>query len=201
MVAFAEEKETSLRVSREDYLAWESKQEDRNEYHDGHIIKMSGASPQHNRINANINARLHSQLEETDCEAMINDMRVYIPQCSRYLYPDTVVICGELDLEIIRGVQTLLNPILIIEVLSKSTEKSDRGEKFDCYKTLASLQTYVLISQTAPRIEVFERQASGEWTQTVTEGIEATAKLERIGCELKLKNVYARVDFADAADE
>lgn len=90
---------------------------------------------------------------------------------------------------------------MVVEVLSKSTEKSDRGEKFDCYKTLASPQTYVLISQTAPRIEVYARQASGEWAQTVSEGLNSVAKLERIGCELQLKSVYARVNFTEAAED
>ena len=196
MVAFAEEKEAAPpRISREQYLEWESQQEDRNEYDDGIIIKMTGASLPHNRINLNIAARLNLDLEDTDCEAMASDMRVYVPQCNRYLYPDTVVVCAAPELEIIRGVATLLNPLVIIEVLSKSTEKSDRTDKFDCYQTLDSLQTYVLVAQEKPRIEVFDRQTTGEWTETVSEGLEATAKLERINCELSLKRVYARVTF------
>ena len=193
MVAFAEEKGTippPPLISREDYLAWEDEQETKHEYDNGFIIEMAGAQWNHNLIAGRANGLLITQLLESDCEAVGSDMRVYIPQCNRYVYPDGSVMCGEPDLEIFRGVQTLLNPIVILEVLSKSTEKSDRGEKFECYKTLASLQTYVLISQTEPRIEVFERQASGEWTETVTEGRDATAKLERIGCELRIKDVF-----------
>ena len=163
MVAFAEEKEVlPPRISREDYLQWEVQQEDRNEYHDGIIVKMSGASPQHIRINGNINGLIFNQLIASECQVFPSDMRVYTPRCNKYYYPDASVVCEEPDYQMIQGVQSLLNPIVIMEVLLPASEKSDRGDKFECYKTLAALQTYVLISQTTPRIEVFERQASGE---------------------------------------
>ncbi len=205
MVAYVEEQASGVgmppRLSREDYLLWEGLQEARHEYHDGLVIKMSGASFPHTIINANINRWLGNQLDDTDCIAVPSDLRVYVPQCNRYFYPDTVVVCDKPYLEVIQRVQTLFNPALVVEVLSKFTEKTNRGDKFDCYKTLASLQTYVLIAQTTPRIEVYERQATGEWRLTVTEGLEATAKLERIGCELVLKNIYNRVNFDEAAEE
>ena len=201
MVALAEEKETPPRVSREAYLEWESQQETKHEYYDGVIIEMAGASPEHIRINGNVNGLLFIQLLDSACQEFPSDMRCFAPRCDRYYYPDASVVCEEPEYEAIQGVRSLLNPILIVEVLSPTSEKSDRGEKFECYKTLPSLRTYVLISQEAPRIEVYERQAAGEWMETVSEGLDATAILERIGCELRLKSVYARVDFSGAESD
>ena len=201
MVAFAEEKALLPRISREDYLVWESQQEGRNEYHDGFVIEMSGASPEHNRINANIGGFLNAQLLDAECQEFVNEMRVYVPQCNGYFYPDTLVVCEEPEYEMIQGVASLLNPAALFEVLSRSTANSDRTDKFGCYKTLPSLQTYVLVTQDKPRIEVFERQATGEWTETIYAGLDATAKLERIGCELALKRVYARITFEQVETE
>ena len=130
----------------EEYIALERKAHFKSEYFDGHIIAMSGASRQHNLIVTNISGELHVQFKGRGCEVYTNDMRVRPSPRDTYVYPDVVVVCGEPEFED-DVFDTLLNPILIVEVLSPSTERRDRGEKFTRYKHLAALQEYVLVSQ------------------------------------------------------
>ena len=201
MVAFAEEKgiiSPLPRISREDYLQWEVQQEEKHEYHDGRIIKMAGANPDHFQIASNLNGQIYICLRGTPCRVFGSDARVFIPECNKYYYPDLTVVCNAPEYENIKGIRSLLNPSLIIEVLSPSTAKSDRIDKFDCYKTLASLQTYVLTAQDAARMQVFERQEADEWIEMIYAGRETTAKLERIGCALTLADVYEFVTFNEA---
>ena len=201
MVAFAEEKEISLRVSREDYLLWEVQQEEKHEYHDGFIIKMSGADPNHVQIAANLNGAIYNCLRGTPCRFQGSDARIFVPQCNKYFYADGLVVCNAPEYENIKGIRSLLNPLLVIEVLSPSTAKSDRTDKFDCYKTLSSLQTYVLVAQDTARMQVFERQESEAWTETIYAARETTAQLERIGCAVNLTDVYEFVPFNEAQTE
>ncbi|HZO87468.1 MAG TPA: Uma2 family endonuclease [Chthonomonadaceae bacterium] len=141
------------RISPQEYLAHERKAETKSEYHGGRIVAMAGASKGHNRITVNLIRHLANQLEGTSCEPFANDLRVRVPACDKYDYPDVAVVCGEPQFED-SHLDTLLNPTLIIEVLSDTTEAADRGEKFACYRTLASLTTYVLVAQKRPSVEV-----------------------------------------------
>ena len=201
MAAFAEEKESAPsrppRISREDYLIWESQQETKHEYHAGFVIEMSGASPEHVQIASNLNGEIYLCVRGTACRFLGSDMRCFVPQCDKYYYPDGVVVCGLPEYEDIRGVRSLLNPTLAIEILSPTSERSDRTDKFDCYKTLASLQTYVLIAQDSPLVQVFDRQTADKWIETIYGGLDATANFDRIGCELSLADIYALVEFAE----
>jgi Uma2 family endonuclease len=188
-------------VTPEEYLARERAAETKSEYYDGVIVAMAGASPEHDRIAVDFLRHLGNQLERSPCEPFSSDMRVRVPACNRYYYPDVSVACGGSQFEALVGVRSLLNPRLIVEVLSESTEKNDRTDKYDCYRTLASLATYVLVAQDRPRIEVFTRQPDDTWRHEVAKGLEAVLALPAIGCELKLADIYARVEFPPAPAE
>jgi Uma2 family endonuclease len=144
-----------------EYLARERRAAYKSEYYRGEIFAMAGATREHNLVAVNVASLLREQLRTTDCETYPSDMRVRLPS-GLYTYPDVSVACGEprfLDDE----VDTLLNPIVIVEVLSESTEGYDRGEKFAHYRRLPSLREYVLVSPAEPRLEAYARNAAGEW--------------------------------------
>jgi Uma2 family endonuclease len=193
MVAYTKPKTILLSTyfEREDIAAIKS------EYHDGVLVAMSGASPAHIRITTNLTCLVGNQLEGKPCEPFDSDMRVLAEECNAVFYPDLTVVCEPPHFADTR-LATLLNPILIVEVLSPSTERADRGMKFDCYRPLGSLRTYVLISQDEPRIELYSRQSDGSWRYDVATGLQAILLLTTIGCELRLAEVYARVVFPPA---
>ena len=179
------------------YFEREDTAEIKSEYHDGIVVAMSGASPTHIRITTNLTRLIGKELEGRSCEPFDSDMRVMVPACNAVFYPDLTVVC-EPPRFADTGLATLLNPTLTVEVLSPSTERTDRGLKSDCYRTLESLQAYVLISQDEPRIELFSRQPDGSWRYDVATGLQANLPLGTIDCELRLAEVYARVVFPPA---
>ena len=175
----------------EEYIALERKAHFKSEYFDGHIIAMSGASRQHNLIVTNISAELHLQFKGRGGEVYTNDMRVRPSPRDTYVYPDVVVVCGEPEFED-DVFDTLLNPILIVEVLSPSTERRDRGEKFTRYKHLAALQEYLLVSQDKVSVEHHRRHGT-QWMLSHYRALEDVLPLPSIGCELPLHDIYARI--------
>jgi Uma2 family endonuclease len=185
-------------ITPQEYLERERKAETKSEFYDGLIVAMAGASPEHNAITFNLAAGLGPQLGDKNCRGYGSDLRGRVSACNAYFYPDATVVCGEPQYDQLVGLHSLLNPTLIIEVLSDSTERTDRREKFDCYQTLDSLKTYVLVAQDSPRIELFTRQADGSWRYEPVRGLDAVVKLESIGCTLRLADVYARVEFPSA---
>lgn len=189
MVAFAKTKI----LSPQEYLERERQAETKSEYDDGVIVAMAGAKRGHNRIVVNLVRHIANQLDGGECEPFSNDMRVRVRACNRYYYPDVVAVCGEAEFED-DELDTLLNPILVIEVLSDSTAVRDRSEKLICYQTLDSLQTYVLVAQDRALVEMYQRREDG-WLHTATQGMEAVISLPSIGCTLHLADIYARVAF------
>jgi Uma2 family endonuclease len=181
------------RFSDEEYLMLEEKAERRSQFYLGEIFLMAGATRRHNVISTNVTANLHAQLRRKPCEIYQNDMRVKIHK-NFYTYPDVVVVCGEPKIERRHG-ENLLNPIVLIEVLSRSTEQFDRGEKAKNYRTIDSLQELILISQDKPGIEHYARQPNGAWLISEITGAQAVLKLDSIECELHLADIYERVDF------
>jgi Uma2 family endonuclease len=183
---------TATKVSPAEYLELERKAEFRSEYVDGTIVPMPGATEEHNLIEVNILGELRYQLKGRDCKVYGGNMKVRIP--ISYRYPDAIVVCGKPIFEDVKK-DVLLNPTVIFEVLSESTESYDRGDKFAEYRQRESLQAYVLVSQLMPRIEIYRRQGN-DWLFSEISGLDKTLKLESIGCELKLSEVYEKVDFS-----
>lgn len=183
-------------VRIEDYLAWERQAETKSEYLDGEVFAMTRASRPHNLITLNVAASLHGQLKGRGCEAYVGDMRVRIPAVNLYTYPDVAVVCGKPRFDD-GEMDTLVNPTLVLEVLSPTTEGHDRGKnrgkKFAWYRTVESLREYVLVAQDEVRVELFTRQEDGHWLLSEASRLEEAIPLASIGCELPLADVYDRV--------
>ncbi len=181
-------------VTPQEYLKRERRAERKSEYSNGVITPMAGATKEHVRINFDTSNHLGNQLRGTSCEAFGSDMRTRVRRTDKYYYPDIAIVCGEAQFED-NTFDTLINPTLIVEILSESTADKDRHEKMDAYKTLDSLTDYVLISQTEPLVEHHSRLSDGRWQQVVARGRDAVLPLPNIGCELRLAEVYLRIPF------
>jgi Uma2 family endonuclease len=184
------------RYTAEEYLTLERSASYKSEFDDGQIHAMTGASRKHNLITVNIAGELRSQLKKRPYEAYSNDMRVKAAEAHSYHYPDIVAVCGTPQFEDAQ-VDTLLNPTVLIEVLSPSTEAYDRGGKFAHYRKIATLREYLLVAQDQPVIERYMRQGD-VWILTEAVGLETSVPLESIDCILSLREVYDKV--LDAAD-
>lgn len=178
-------------LTPEAYIALERKATRKSEYLNGEILAMSGASLAHTRITADIVTELNIQLRGGVCEVVSNDMRVKTGPKGAYFYPDVVAFCGEPRFED-NVFDTLLNPTLVIEVLSPSTEVYDKGEKFAHYQELMSLREYILVSQNRIHVE-HHRLIKTQWVQTEFQKQEDVLPLVSIGCELGLQDIYRRV--------
>lgn len=179
------------RYTAEEYLALERSATYKSEFHNGQIYAMTGASREHNLVSGNIYRELSLQLKKRPCEAYVNDMRVKAVEARSYHYPDIAVVCATPQFEDAHG-DTLLNPTLLIEVLSSSTEAYDRGGKFAHYRKIPSLREYLLVSQDQAHIERYLRQ-NDAWVLSEALGVEATMRLESIDCVLSLREVYDKV--------
>jgi Uma2 family endonuclease len=182
-------------LTPEQYLEIERQAERKSEYWQGEMFAMSGAAESHNLLVMNIAAQIHSQLRTRDCRIYSNDMRVRVSATSLYTYPDIVVVCGVPQFLDGRR-DTLLNPTLIIEVLSPSTEAYDRGRKFEHYQSIESLKQYLLVASERVHADLFTRQPGGQWLLTSAGSIEDTLDLESVGCRITLRDSYERVEFS-----
>lgn len=178
------------------YLDLERKSEIRSEYVNGRVFVMSGASRAHNRIATNLSGLLWSQLRGRGCESYGSDMRVKVSPTGMYTYPDLVAVCGEPRFED-SNLDTLLNPVVIVEVLSESTEAYDRGEKFAHYRRLDSLREYVLVAQGKMRVEHYRREGE-QWILTEISGEDGVLELPSIDCRVALRDAYEKVDVDSA---
>ncbi len=177
----------------EEYITLERKATFKSEYLSGEILAMSGASLAHTRITLDMATELNIQLRGQECEVVTNDMRVKATPTVSYFYPDIVVFCGEPEFED-ETFNTLLNPVLIIEVLSPSTEVYDRSEKFEYYKQIATLKEYILVSQDKVHVE-HHRLEDVAWKSKEFHAFQDTLTLSSIGCKLSLRDIYTRVNF------
>lgn len=180
-------------LSAQEYLQGERQSQGRSEYHHGEIFAMAGASRRHNRIVTNLTSALNVQLQSRPCNNYSSDMRVRIGHAERYVYPDIVATCGREHFEDDQQ-DVLLNPLLIIEVLSPPTEAYDRGDKFRYYQTIPSLREYVLVSQDHRGFEVYRKQPHGGWSCELLQAPPLILRLESVDCVLTEVEVYAKVD-------
>ena len=182
------------KLTPEEYLEMERKAEFKSEYFAGEVFVMAGARRNHNKIVGNLNGLIWQHLKGKKCESYSNDMRVFVPKTGLYTYPDVVVVCGEPKFQD-KVFDTLLNPTLLIEVLSDSTEGYDRGKKFAHYRSIESLQEYVLVSTDEARIEKYVRHGDGFWFFSEAVGTDAEIEFTSIECRIALAEVYDKIDF------
>jgi Uma2 family endonuclease len=182
-------------LSPQEYLARERLADVRSEYYRGEMFVMAGGSPRHSLIKTNLTTALCSALKGRPCTAYDSDLRIRVAATGLYTYPDASVICGELQFDDEER-DTVLNPTLLAEVLSDSTEAYDRGKKFDHYRQLPSLKEYLLVSQDCPKVERFARNPDGTWTLTIASGLDQSLDLPSIGVRLSLAEVFDKVDFS-----
>ena len=173
----------------------DTKAETRSEYLDGDMVAMSGGSREHNVIVTNIVSELRSQLKGRPCEVFANDMRVKVSTTGLYTYPDVVVVCGEPQFED-ANVDTLMNPTVVVEVLSDSTESYDRGGKFGHYRKVESLTEYLLVGQHEYRIEQYIRRPEGPWARVDIRGLTAKLDLPSILCSIPMTEIYDRISLS-----
>ncbi len=182
------------KITPEEYLEFEKNSELKHEYFDGEIFAMVGARKNHNRISTNLSRVLGNQLLKRPCDVFSSDMRVKVEAIEKYTYPDIVVACDKIEF-LEDELDSLLNPVVIIEILSESTESYDRGLKFAHYRLIESLQEYILISQYHCQAEKFKRDEGGIWLFSSVDEMENSVKIESIKCELPLSEIYHRVEF------
>lgn len=183
------------RMTAEEYLAADRAAEFRSEYYDGFPYAMAGASFPHTTITGNLFLQLKLALRKRRCFVTLPDVRLRVSPGRAYTYPDLMAACGEPTFADDQK-DTLLNPALIVAVLSPSTEAHDRGFKFAKYRELESLREYVLVSQTEPRVEKFVRQAGGQWVLSEYVGLDAVCRFESVDCEVALADIYENVPLS-----
>ncbi len=180
----------------EHYVELERDAEFKNEYLSGQIFAMAGGSPKHSKIISNVNGSAWSRLRGSSCQVYNNDLRVTIMQTGLKTYPDLTVVCGEAHFHPLDK-DSLINPTVLFEVLSPTTEAYDRGEKWAHYRQLDSLQEYLLVSQDKALVEHYVRQEDGSWNFTAISDIQVSVTLPCLGCELPLTEIYDRVTFEE----
>lgn len=191
--------ESTKQYTPEEYLALEEKAEYKSEYHDGEIIPMTGGSLNHNRIINRICAFLLSALRDKNHEPFSSDVRLWIPQYRKFVYPDVMVIQGEPVLYQNR-VDTVTNPKVIIEVLSKSTQDYDMTDKFRYYRSIPELQEYILINQYLVEVQQYTKTDEGFWIYRSYESIDNSLRFGTIKADLKLTDIYAGISFSPVYD-
>lgn len=184
-------------LTLEEYLELERRAEHKSEYYDGEIFPMEDVTPSHALVVVNLGREISEKLKEKPCRVYAG-ASLRIPSTNSVTMPDLMVVCGQPQFAD-KNQDTLLNPLLIVEVLSKTTGDYDRGGKFHHYRTLASLREYVTVAQEQPLIEVRARQEERRWEFVYYEGLDQTIPLSSIGCELSAAEVYDKVEFQEIA--
>ena len=185
---------TKTYYSPEEYLELETAAEYRSEYINGQIIPMAGGKPNHNQLAINLTSAINYNLRKKPYRVFMSDLRLAIPDRSLYTYPDIVVVKTPLVFAENRN-DTITNPIAIAEILSDSTEKYDRGDKFRMYRTIPSFKEYLLISQTAMQVEKFSKNDNNQWVLSEYAEKDAKIAFDSFEFEISLEELYDRVDF------
>jgi Uma2 family endonuclease len=182
------------KMTLEEYLEFDHNSEGRFEFHNGYIVEMSGVSIEHGDIEANLMTILKNKVADRDCKINPANIRLKVPKLPTYRYADLSALCGKRIVEKFSGLDVLVNPALIVEVLSPSTENYDRVEKFTEYKSIESFREYLLISQTKPFVTLYTKYNEIFWFQSEYKAGE-TLKLESLDCELNVDEIYAGITF------
>ena len=186
-----------IKYTLEDYLKLDQASEEKIEFWDGHIFTLAGASVNHNQIQFNLILALGNKLRGKECRIFPSDMRVKVPEHPPYRYPDLSALCGETRFEKLGSQELLVNPSLIIEILSDSTEAFDRSYKFTYYKSIETFVEYVLIAQDRPHITQFVKQSDNAWLNYEFNRLEDAFYLPALDCELNLSEIYETVEFPE----
>lgn len=184
----------------EEYLAFEETSAVRHEYFAGQIYALAGGNASHSIICSNINALLHNQLRQRPCVVYTSDMKIKIERTKLYTYPDVSVVCGPARFED-RTQRVLLNPVIIVEVLSESTEKYDRGKKFQHYRAIETLQEYILVAHDAKQVDHYIRQPDNLWLLSPVNEEDQVFILPSISCILRIDDIYEKVPFDAEIDD
>lgn len=189
---------STQRFRPQEYLRLEETADVKHEFHAGEILAMSGGTYNHSRITMNLSGEMYMCLKGSPCAPLESNIRVRLLRSDRYVYPDITVVCGAPEFDPLDTRRTtIVNPKVIVEVLSESTEGYDRGVKFSAYRDLHSLEEYVLVSQSQPMIEAFRRRPDGAWVISSWRGLDAIATIDSLGIQIALADVYAGVTFED----
>lgn len=191
MIAQAEENKL---YTPEEYLEFEVNSEERHEYINGEVICVTGGTPNHNKIAGNFYAALNFGLKRQPYDVFVTDQRLWIPEKRIYSYPDVIVVQGELQLQEGRK-DTIINPLIIVEVLSKSTRNYDKDKKFSAYRTISTFQEYILIDQYTTQVEQYFKTGKNSWTFSEYFDANETLSLNSINFEITLEDIYDRVEF------
>jgi Uma2 family endonuclease len=183
-------------LTPEQYLEIERKAAYKSEYHRGEMFAMAGASLSHNTLVANLLGELHAKLKGKSCRVLPSDMRVAVRASGLYTYPDVVAVCGQPQL-IDNRLDTLLNPVLVVEVLSPSTEAYDRGRKFEQYQSIETLREYLLVASDRVRADLYARQADGRWLLSSANSFEDSLDLQSVNCSLAIASLYEKVELVE----
>ncbi len=181
--------------SLEEYFALEDASDARFEYWDGDILCMNGGSRAHGTISSNVHYALAAGGRGGKCRGFAGDMAVYTPTLPPYRYPDASAACGELEFKHIKGHDALVNPVVVVEVLSPSTATLDEGPKFVAYQAVSTLREYLLVSQDEPRVTRYTRLEGDAWERRDVTDLDASLEPESIGCALKLRDIYDGLTF------
>ena len=190
-----EQTQHDLYLSVGDYQQLEEETQQKYEYHDGEVFAMAGADPKHNVISGNVIVVLSQALRNKHCHVFTSDQKIYIDSANRFLYPDAAITCGAVERSA-KDTKAITNPLLVVEVLSDSTESYDRGDTFALYSQLPSLQEYVLVQQHRPAVQVHYRSTNTNvWQITWMEGLEASVLLQSVDVDLPLAELYLKTDY------
>lgn len=179
-------------LSPEEYLAIERASREKHEYFDGEVFLMSGGSGKHNAIIFNVSTSLGAQIKGSRCRGFSSDQRVLIDETGLYTYPDATIVCGQ---PAFADGDTLINPTLIVEILSPSTKGYDTGEKFEHYRKIPSLEEYLIVAQDKPHVMLYTRQSDNTWLLSEAENMNAQIELHSIKCRPMLSDIYDNIDF------
>lgn len=189
------------RYTLEEYIELDKNSEERYEYFDGEVFALAGGNIEHGTISANVVRALGNRLAGRHCRALTSDVRVKVPAAFPYRYPDVSVVCGEPVIESNLGQEMLVNPILLVEVLSSSTAAYDHGDKFSAYQSIASFREYLLISQERPHVVQYVRQPDNRWLRAEISGLAGLLTLESLDITLPLSEIYEQVNFPSPDSE